>query len=98
MNHLWLLAALLLLIPMPANSEARYSATVQGITITLFAEKCELPEVSNLPNRATWTENGKTFEGCFSYIEPLEMLMFFFREDRSVAVVPSGVFKKVTGV
>lgn len=53
MNHLWLLAALLLLIPMPANSEARYSATVQGITITLFTEKCELPEVSNLPNRAT---------------------------------------------
>jgi hypothetical protein len=98
MKYLLILAALLLLVPMPAKSEPQYRATVQGVVITLHSEKCELAEVSNLPRRATWLENGKTFEGCFGYVEQLQLLMFFFKDDKTVAGMPAGVFSRVTGV
>ena len=87
-----------ILLPLTAQAEARYSASSQGIVITLYSEECKLKEVANLPYRATWTENGKTFEGCFSVAGELKMVMLYFVDDRSVAVVPVGVFREVKGV
>lgn len=98
MKYLWLFGALMFILPFPANAEPQFRATVQGVVITLHSEKCELAEVSNLPRRATWLESGKTFEGCFGYVEQLQLLMFYFKDDKTVAGLPAGVFSRVTGV
>lgn len=81
-----------------AHADPRYQASVQGVVITLHSEKCAIAEVSNLPYRATWMENGKTYEGCFGVVWPLEMVMFYFLGDRTVAVVPTAMFRAVQGV
>ena len=94
-----LAAAVFLFLPAGVKAEPQYRATVQGIVITLHSEECALKgQVSNLPRRATWLENGKTYEGCFGYIEPLQVLMFYFVDDKTVAGIPAGAFTKVTGV
>lgn len=62
--------------------------------ITLHKEKCAVPAVTNLPQRATWTENGKTFEGCFGVDEELRIVVFYF-EDKTVAAIPQRAFKAV---
>jgi hypothetical protein len=63
----------------------------------VYTEDCAVKEVANLPKRATWTEKGKTYEGCAG-MSPLGLVMFYFREDRSVAVVPASQFVKVTNI
>jgi hypothetical protein len=88
----------LLLYVVNAKAEPTHRTTVEGVIITLPSEKCGLPEVSILQRRATWVENGKTFEGCFGYVEALQILMFYFRDDKTVAVVPAGVFVRVTNI
>ena len=94
-----LAAAVFLLLPSQAKSEPQYRATVQDVVITLHSEACEMKElVSNLPRRATWMEKGKTFEGCFGYVEHLQLLMFYFRDDKTVAGLPAGVFSRVTAL
>ena len=73
-------------------------ASVQGIVITVHSEDCELKNVvSNLPKKATWVENGKTFEGCAG-ASPLGVLMFYFHGDKTVAAVPADLFVPVTGI
>ncbi len=92
------LAGILFFVATSAFGEPTHRASVQGLVITLHSEKCTLKEVANLPRRATWQENGKTFEGCVGYNEALGVLMFFFLEDKSVAAIPSSVFTRVTGI
>lgn len=71
----------------------------QGITITVYSEDCALKNVvSNLPKRATWTEKGKTYEGCAGGQPDAGVVMLYFKEDRSVAVVPMQAFRPLTGV
>ncbi len=68
------------------------------IIITVYTEECELKDtVSNLPNRATWTQQGKTFEGCVGVQPAAGVAMFYFREDKTVAVVPLQAFARATG-
>ena len=94
-----LAAAVFLFLPSGANAEPQYRETVQDVVITLYSEPCALKgEVSNLPRRATWMEKGKTFEGCFGYVEHLQLLMFYFRDDKTVAGLPVGVFSRVTAL
>lgn len=64
--------------------------TNQGITITLTDEKCTLSAVSNLPYRAKWDEQGKHYEGCFGVLKIFVILYF---DDKSVVVLPAGMFK-----
>ena len=64
----------------------------EGITIALFDEPCALSQVSNLPYRATWTENGKTFAGCFSLRPDVGAVVAYFT-DGSVALIPMQAFK-----
>ena len=97
MKLLWLLAALVILVPMPANAEPRYMASSGDVTITLYTDKCELKEVSNLPYKATWQEGAKVFQGCFGINGEAGVVMFYFT-DKSVAAAPVGMFKPVQGV
>jgi hypothetical protein len=94
-----LAAAVFLFLPSHVNAEPQYRAEVQGVVITLHSEECQIKDVvSNLPRRATWLERGKTFEGCFGFVEQMQLLMFYFKDDKTVAGMPAGMFSKVTGV
>lgn len=88
----------LILVAATAQAEPIYVASQGGIKITLYNDKCELSEVSNLPLKATWEEGGKLYQGCFALNPQMGVVAAYFREDRSVAVIPSNVFQRVTGV
>jgi len=67
-------------------------ANAPGVTVTLFDEKCKLPVVKNLPLRATWTQGGKTVEGCFGGFTEANAVGIYF-EDGTVAVIPAQAIK-----
>ena len=93
--------AALALIAFMVFSFSPYAATVAeadggDVKITLTDEPCALMAmVSNLRNRATWTEAGKVTEGCWATGRGLVMLFF---ADRSVVTVPAQAFHRVSGV
>ena len=60
--------------------------------VVLYDEACALEAVTNLPSRATWTEKGKVFEGCWAANSNLILAYF---DDRTVIAVPLRVFQKV---
>ena len=96
MKYLLVLAAVLFLLPLPVNADPRYMASSGDVTITLYTDKCELKEVSNLPYKATWQEGAKVFQGCFGINGEAGVVMFYFT-DKTVAAAPVGMFKPVTG-
>ena len=69
-------------------------AKVGAVSITLYDEPCAIAAVANLQRRATWTENGKVFEGCFGVSE-IGVVMLYFSDDRSVGAVPVQNFVRV---
>lgn len=76
-------------------AEPIVQASVGDVTVVVFNEKCTHPDfVTNLPNRATWTEKGRVFDGCAGIIPDLGLAMFWFT-DKTVAVVPLEMFQKV---
>lgn len=77
------------------HAEAVAVAQIEGVTITLHKEKCALTEVSNLPFKVTWEEKGKSYVGCWGLNG--NFVAAFFKEDKSVAVIPAQAFTKVTG-
>ncbi len=96
----WWVVLLVFLTCWPAAvfSQPMVKANVQGIEITVYSEDCALKDVvANLPKRATWVEKGKTFEGCAG-ATPFGVLLFYFKEDRSVAAVPVEHFAQVTAI
>lgn len=92
--------AVLFLVFIASQAKAKAVASLQdnqGIVITLFDDPCKLTKhVTNLPYRATWTENGKTSEGCAGVRGPVVVL--FFESDKTVGVIPSQAFSPVSGV
>jgi hypothetical protein len=90
------LVLLVLLYARPAFADPIAVTKSGDITITLYSEDCALKEVSNLPRRATWVEGNKTFEGCWGPTQ-FEVVMMYFAEDRTAAVVPVQVFQRVSG-
>jgi hypothetical protein len=95
------IAVFIMIVCWPASVFAgpMVKATVGGVEITVYTEDCQLKEaVSNLPKRATWVEKGKTFEGCAGAVPQLGVLMFYFKDDKTVAAVPMDVFAKVTSI
>lgn len=99
----WLLAILfgiaLAFVVKIAGADPLVQAVVNSgrVVITVYSESCALTEfVANLPKRATWKEGDKVFEGCAG-VSPLGVAMFYFREDKSIAVVPIEMFERVTG-
>ena len=75
-----------------ANAAPIAAATAPGVTVTLFSDKCKLPAVKNLPLRATWTQDGKTIEGCFGGFTEANAIGIYF-EDGTVAVIPAQAIK-----
>lgn len=90
------LIALALCWPSMVFAEPVFSTSGGGVTVTLHKEKCAMPQVTNLPLRATWEENGKTFEGCVGAIPPLRAFIFFF-SDLTVTAIPMDAFQRVQG-
>lgn len=88
------LLAALLLVTVDAVSEPTHKASGGGIEVVIYSEGCTLKEVTNLPKRATWTENGKTVEGCGGVVGGLAV---FYWLDRTVTVAPANVFMRVVG-
>lgn len=96
----WLIWALLILTVIWATNA--YAGPIlkgeaEGITVTIYEEACQLKEVTNLPKRATWTEKGKTFEGCVGAHPQFPILMGYF-SDKTMVVLPVQMFTRVSGV
>lgn len=79
-----------------ANALPIFQAEADGIRIVLTDEDCKLTAVENLKKRATWTEKGKTFEGCYG-IHPLFPIVMAYFADKTVVVFPNEVFQRVSG-
>jgi hypothetical protein len=80
------------------NAEARFQVQDKDITITLYDEPCELTEhVANLPYKAVWKEGAKTFQGCYGARPDYEAVVAYF-DDKTFALIPFSVVKKVGGV
>lgn len=94
----WVVFAGLVLVGVKsAVAEPMFQVRQGDVVITLHSEECALKEVSNLPRRATWTEGGKVYEGCFGVQPAMEAVMMYFVGDKSVAVAPVSIFQKVVG-
>lgn len=78
------------------RADPLFSATAEGATITLTNEPCKVPAIGNLPFRAVWVEKDKTYEGCFGVRQDLGLVLAYF-DDRSVALIPIQIFRKVVG-
>ena len=77
-----------------SNAAALYVADVEGVKISLTDEPCKLTmAVENLKYRATWTEKGKTFEGCYGGHPFLPIVMAYF-SDKTVVALPVEIFGK----
>ena len=89
----YVLAFIIILMPACAQAAVIYAATSEdGIRIELTDEPCKLTAVTNTPRRATWTERGKTTEGCWGVMSGMVGAYF---DDRTIAVMPKEAFVKV---
>lgn len=65
-----------------------------GEVVTIMDEPCALKHIVDLSNRATWSEKGKTFEGCASP-HPIGVVVLFFKEDKTIAIIPMRAFQQM---
>lgn len=80
-----------------ADPMAKVIANGGQVVITVYTEDCARKDVvTNLPKRATWAEDGKTYEGCVG-IQPEAGVAMFWFDDRTVAIVPLQAFVRVVG-
>lgn len=92
-----LVALLLALAVFSAIAEPTHKASGQGVEVVIHSEPCAFKEVvSNLPQRATWHEQGKVFEGCGGF-HPMGVAIFYFASDKTVFPLPAQYFVKVVG-
>ena len=86
-----------LLLTLLISCNTVYAAPVavaksDGTAVTLYDEPCAYTQVVDMPYRATWQEKGQTFEGCFVPRPDIGVVVAYFAGDRSVAIVPLGLF------
>lgn len=86
----------LLLYSSRLHADPLFSTTSDGVNITLTDEPCAVAAITNLPYRATWTEKGKAFEGCWAPHRELQVVIAYF-DDKTVALIPVQAFVKVVG-
>lgn len=89
-----LMLAVLALMALGA-AEAREVARSesQGVVVSLTDENCRmLDRVTNLPLRATWTEKGKVYDGCYTLTGTGHVLLFF--DDLTAVVAPFQAFER----
>ena len=99
----WAIVALVVIV-LPAACSAfsapRFRADGGNVAIMLYDEPCALAaQITNLPHRATWTEAGKVYEGCFGFM-PREIagvpLVILYFSDRTATALPASAFRPVT--
>lgn len=78
-----------------AQAEPIYRAEANDAVVVLHDDPCAQDAVVNLKKRATWTEKGKTFEGCWGVTTFGVVVMYF--DDKTVSAIPVPVFVKVQG-
>jgi hypothetical protein len=98
-NRLWLtwFLAIVFFIVMGLFLSAHAAPVAQangpgGEVITITDEPCKLTDIVDMPHRATWTEKGKTFEGCAAP-HPAGVVVLYFKDDKSIALVPIRMFQ-----
>ena len=88
-----LLAVLALVLGTAEATEVARSES-QGVVVSLTDEDCKmLDRVTNLPLRATWTEKGKLYDGCYTLTPNGQVLLFF--DDLTAVVAPFQAFERV---
>jgi hypothetical protein len=95
----WILGAIILglglaLFSARVLAEPMFQAQGNGVTVTIHKENCAIKEVAE-GKAATWETDGKIFHGCAQLVQELGVFVFYFVEDRSLAVVPAGAFRRV---
>lgn len=90
-----LLFMVLALAVFSLHADPTHTANAGNAKVTVWSDKCSIPEIVNLPLRATWEENGKTVEGCFG-MSPFGLLVFYFA-DRTAFAMPPDYFRRVVG-
>jgi hypothetical protein len=94
----WWLLAVVVCFPVNALADVIAVADTGNIKIVLHDSPCELKEVvSNLPMKAEWVENGRTFKGCWNG-HPGGFVVTYWLEDKTIGIVPMNVFQKALGV
>lgn len=93
-----LLIAVLFCFPTLVFADPLFAFEKDGIRLVLTNEKCALPEVTNLPYRVTWTQDGQTVEGCWGVSFDRARVNAYFVSDRTVVSFPPQMFTKVVGV
>lgn len=92
-------AALLVLLLAGCAAAAHATSLVEAqagdVRIILTDEPCALPAITNLPLRATWTENGKVSQGCFA-VRPEAGVVVLYFDDKTAVAIPIDLFKRVT--
>jgi hypothetical protein len=69
-----------------------------GVKVVLYTEPCKLSsQVTNLPYRATWEENGKVDEGCFGVDDARSLVRLYFA-DKTVVAAYKQEFVRITGI
>ena len=97
MRKLSLIPLLGLFLPSVGMAVPIAIATAGDVTITLHDDDCRMKDVViNLPRRAVWRENGKDIEGCYTFIQQIGLLTFYFA-DKTVAAAPAQMFKRASG-
>ena len=92
-----LLGICLVVVIGKAYAEPILKAEANGVVITIYNEPCTHSEVANLPYRATWSQDGKVFDGCVGAFKSFGVAAFYF-DDKTVAVVPLELFHKLVSV
>lgn len=60
--------------------------------VTLHKSPCELKDkIANLPHKAVWVQDGKTFAGCWAH-HPYGLVIAYF-DDLTVVLINPQVFK-----
>lgn len=98
LSHIVLLFSTVVLIlgmPTPGIAAPVAVANLGPVVIVLTDEPCKLDAVSNLPYRATWTEKGKTHEGCAGASEG--MIIAYWSNDKTITPMPAQIFSRATG-
>lgn len=90
------IAAFLVSLPTLALAEPIYALEDNGVRVVLTDEPCQKSEVANLQFKATWTERGQTYEGCWGPAFDRERINAWF-SDRTVVSFPPSMFKRVVG-
>lgn len=76
-----------------ASAQAIYRVDDGNMSIVLYMDPCKLPEITNLKNRAVWTEKGVDTEGCWGVTQWQQVILYF--KDRTATAVPQQFFVRV---